>query len=156
MKTCWHQSLQGISVQCTWSSYSAWLLLACVSVQATGFFQDKIFSLSLFLLGCFSVAPQGNSETKSEPSRANYVHLNEPFPWVCSAQRWERVQTERSCVCVWECIRDTHSAALSRSVKLEWTPGPRLALIAFLSTSSCCIRDTFPLWGGRSLFYIFI
>lgn len=45
------------------------------------------------------------------------------------------------------CFRDTYSAALSRSVKLEWTPGPRLALIAFLSTSSCCIRVTFPLWG---------
>ncbi len=63
------------------------------------------------------------------------------------------------CVCVWEreCIRDTYGAALSRSVKPEWTPGPRLALIAFLSTSSCCIRVTFPLWGDvPSFIYLFI
>lgn len=36
---------------------------------------------------------------------------------------------------------------LSRSVKLEWTPGPRLAVMSFLSTSSCWIRVTFQLWG---------
>jgi len=120
----WHQSLQGINAQCTWSSHCAWLLPACVSVQATGFLQDEIFSLRLSLLGCFSAAPQGNtetqSETKSEPPRANYVHLNEPFPWVCSAQRWERVQMERSwnrrwrgcvCVCVWERERERESVS---------------------------------------------
>ena len=63
----------------------------------------------------------------------------------------------RVCVCDSECIRDTHDAAQSRSVKLEWTLGPRLALIAFLSTSSCCIRVTFPLWGGMfGLLYIYL
>ncbi len=170
MKTCRHQSLRGINVQCTWSSHSARLLPTRISVQATGFFQDKIFSLCVSLLSCFSVAPREKSETKSEPPRANYVHLNEPFPWVCSAQRWERVQTERSwngrlrgwvCVCVCVCASERlcsrYGAALSRSVKLEWTPGPRLALIAFLSTSSCCIRVTFPLWRDvPSFIYLFI
>lgn len=172
--TCWHQSLKGINVQCTWSSHTAWLLPVCASVQATGFIQDKICSLCVSLLGCFSMAPQGNSKTKSKPRRANYVHLNEPFPWVCSAQRWERIQMEQSwksrlrgcvskcvyvCVCVRQrdCVSETHGAAQSRNVKFEWTPGPRLALIAFLSTSSCCIRVTFPLWGGTfSLLYIYL
>lgn len=60
------------------------------------------------------------------------------------------------CVCVR--LGETHGAAAqSRSVKLEWTPGPRLALIAFLSTSSSCIRVTFPLRGTFfSFIYLFI
>lgn len=62
------------------------------------------------------------------------------------------------CVCVRQrdCVSETHGAAQSRNVKLEWTPGPRLALIAFLSTSSCCIRVTFPLWGGDVLSFIYL
>lgn len=40
-------------------------------------------------------------------------------------------------------------------MKLEWTPGPRLALIAFLSMSPRCIRVTFPLCFSLLYIYLF-
>lgn len=92
-----HQTSQGDkSPACL--QLSVGFSLAAASVPATRFSQDKIScALSLPLPPClplfpfsfppltlsqcrFSVAPQGNSETKSEPPRANYVHLNEAFP----------------------------------------------------------------------------
>lgn len=92
----------------------------CSSVQTAGLVPDRFSSLCPSPPGCFFVAPRGNSETKSEPWRANYVHLNEAIPWDCSAQRWERVQMERSwsgkltghvwvCECGRERTRDTHT-----------------------------------------------
>lgn len=70
------------------------------------------------------------------------------------------MEQEADSVCVSDgrkCTGDPHGAAWKRSVKLEWTPGPRLALIAFPSCFSYCIRVTFPLWGGIvSLLYIYL
>lgn len=152
--TCWLESLQGNGALCTWSSHLPWFLFSlCLAFNQPVFLPRPVnsYRIKSLLCICLSWAVSLRRHRGTVSREWAFESKLCTFKWtvslslLSSARRKssDGTELERQGGCV--CVCGIHCAALSRSVKLECTPGPRLALIAFLSTSSCCIRVTFLL-----------